>query len=224
MDDFLFCQKKLANTWANIIDRCYNPDAQSYHWYGARGIKMCDRWQHSVAAFIEDMGPPPTPKHSVDRIDCNGNYEPSNCRWATQEEQNNNTRRSKLITWNGKTQSIRDWAKEYNIGARGLSERLRRGWNMEKSLKTPGRMGFAEELADRRERGNDLWKEKGRLYSARSKQKRGHRLSPAEQQAVQKDQINADLLSKEAWQAQKDYELRNFEKRKMTIQELADWA
>ena len=210
MNEFLRCQKKLANTWANIIERCYNPDAQSYYWYGARGIQMCERWQQSVAAFIEDMGAPPTLEHSVDRIDCNGNYEPSNCRWATTEEQNNNTRRSKLITWNGKTQSIRDWAKEYNIGARAVSERLRRGWDLEKSLKTPGRMSFDEELADRRERGDELWKAKGRLYQAHSKQRRGHKLTFLEQQAIdaEKDReiAKADFAAQINVEMQKEYE------------------
>ena len=224
MNETLFLNKKMASTWANMIERCYNPKASSYYWYGERGIKMCERWQSSVANFIADMGLPPTLTHSIDRIDCNGDYEPSNCRWATAAEQNNNTRRSKLITWNGKTQSVRDWAKEYDIGARGLSERLRRGWDMEKSLTAPGRLSFDLELADRRERNNELWKSKGKLYSARSKQKRGHRLSTAEQQAVQEDQINVDLLSKEACQAQSEYELRNFQKRRMMIQEFADWA
>ena len=225
MDEFLLYQKKLAITWANMIDRCYNPDAQSYHWYGARGTGMCERWQHSVAAFIEDMGFPPTLKHSVDRIDCNGNYEPSNCRWATQEEQNNNTRRSKLITWNGKTQSVRDWAKEYNIGARALSERLRRGWDLEKSLKTPGRMGFAEELADRRERGGALWKEKGKLYSAHSKQKRGQRLSPAEQKAIETAEEEPLYTDAETFYMQREYVARqHLARQKILRQEFLEWA
>jgi hypothetical protein len=209
MNEFLRCQKKLANTWANIIERCYNPDAQSYYWYGARGIQMCERWQHSVAAFIEDMGPPPTLEHSVDRIDCNGNYEPSNCRWATAEEQNNNTRRSKLITWNGKTQSIRDWAKEYDIGSRALSERLRRGWDMEKSLTTPGRIGFKEEFEYRKEKGKALWKAKGKIYQARSKKRRGQKLSAAEQKAFNEGQleeiIKAEECAQKMTEMQKEY-------------------
>jgi hypothetical protein len=225
MNEALFLNKKVATTWAGIIERCYNPKSPSYYWYGERGIKMCERWQLSLANFIEDMGLPPTMSHSVDRIDCNGDYEPGNCRWATVEEQNNNTRRSKLITWNGKTQSVRDWAKEYNIGAKGLAERLQRGWDMEKSLTTPGRLSFDAELADRREKNNESWQAKGKLYSARSKQRRGHKLSIAEQKAIEDDQRSTDLSSKEAWQAQKDYELRQgSEKQRMLIQEFMDWA
>jgi hypothetical protein len=226
MDESLRLQRKMVGTYAAIIDRCYNPDCSTYYWYGARGIEMCERWQRSPDSFIKDMGYPPTIQHSIDRIDCNGNYEPNNCRWATQEEQNNNTRRSKLITWNGKTQSIRDWAKEYNIGARGLSERLRRGWDMEKSLKTAGRMGFAEELADRRERGNDLWKEKGRLYSARSKQRRGQKLSLAEQKAIEAAEEEEPLYTDiETFYIQREYDARqNLASQKILRQEFLEWA
>lgn len=186
---------------------------------------MCERWQQNVAAFIEDMGPPPTLEHSVDRIDCNGNYEPSNCRWATTEEQNNNTRRSKLITWNGKTQSIRDWAKEYNIGARAVSERLRRGWDLEKSLKTSGRMSFDEELADRRERGSELWKAKGRLYQAHSKQKRGQKLSLSEQKAIETAEGEAIYTGAEAFYVQREYDARRSSAHQKRLrQEFLEWS
>jgi hypothetical protein len=186
---------------------------------------MCERWQQNVAAFIEDMGPPPTLEHSVDRIDCNGNYEPSNCRWATTEEQNNNTRRSKLITWNGKTQSIRDWAKEYNVGARAVSERIRRGWDLEKSLKTPGRMSFDEELADRRERGSELWKAKGKLYQAHSKQKRGQKLSLSEQKAIETAEGEAIYTGAEAFYVQREYDARRSSAHQKRLrQEFLEWS
>lgn len=210
MSEVLRCRRKLANTWAGIADRCHNPDSPSYYCYGARGIEMCKRWQQSVDAFMQDMGMPPTMKHSIDRINCNGNYEPSNCRWATQEEQNNNTRRSKLITWNGKTQSIRDWAKEYDIGSRALSERLRRGWDMEKSLTTPGRIGFEEEFEYRKEKGKALWKIKGKIYQARSKKRRGQELSVAEQKAFDEGRLEEVVKAEECAQKmtkiQKEYE------------------
>jgi hypothetical protein len=184
MDELLRLQRKMANTYANIIDRCHNPDCATYYWYGARGIEMCERWQRSPDAFIEDMGLPPTAQHSIDRINHNGNYEPSNCRWATQEEQNNNTRRSKLIDWNGKTQSIRDWAKEYNVGGRRLSERLNRGWSMERALNTPCPQGFDGELARRKDYGNALYAINGKIYQARSKKRRGQQLSAKEQELI----------------------------------------
>ena len=186
---------------------------------------MCERWQQSVDAFMQDMGMPPTMKHSIDRINCNGNYEPNNCRWATQEEQNNNTRRSKLITWNGKTQSIRDWAKEYNVGTRGVSERLRRGWDLERSLTTPGRMGFEEELAYRRETGAEQWKEKGKLYTARSKQKRGQKLSLTEQKAIETAEGQALYTGAEAFYVQREYDARRSSAHQKRLrQEFLEWS
>jgi hypothetical protein len=181
MDQQLLINLKLARTWVSMVDRCYNSDSTAYCWYGERGIAVCDRWLQDICNFIVDMGHPPTLKHSIDRIDCNVNYEPSNCRWATQAEQNNNTRRSRMITWNNKTQSIRDWAKEYDIGTRAVSERLRRGWDIEKSLTTPGRMDFQTELETKKKIADALWKKNGRLYQIHSKQRRGQPLSKFEQ-------------------------------------------
>jgi len=164
--------------WVNMWDRCYNQHSASYEYYGARGIKVCAEW-FNFQAFLDFWSHPPFEGATIGRIDNDGNYEPGNCEWQTQEQQNNNTRRSRLITWNGKTQSIRDWAKEFNIGARALSERLRRGWDMHKSLTTPGRPSFTEELEDRRRRNAKIWEVKGGLYAARSKYRRGCKLSLA---------------------------------------------
>ena len=78
--------------WTDMKTRCFNSNSTSYNNYGGRGVKVCDRWVDSFENFYSDMGGKPTPLHSIDRINVDGDYEPSNCRWATNEEQANNKR------------------------------------------------------------------------------------------------------------------------------------
>jgi hypothetical protein len=81
------------NTWKGMQRRCYLQSAAGFKNYGGRGIAVCDRWLHSFENFLADMGCKPSPKHSIDRINNDGNYEPGNCRWATAKEQRQNRRR-----------------------------------------------------------------------------------------------------------------------------------
>lgn len=120
-------------TWAQMKMRCYNKNDKRYNYYGARGIKVCKRWQ-KFENFFSDMGCRPSPEHSLDRIDNNGNYEPSNCRWATDIEQNNNTRSNKRILFDGRTKTLSEWAREYRVHSGTLYSRLQRGWPIEKAL------------------------------------------------------------------------------------------
>lgn len=121
--------------WLSIIRRCTNPKQKSWDKYGGRGIKICDRWLYSFENFYADMGPRPSPKHSIDHRDNDGDYEPNNCRWATQIEQANNTRRNHFVEFNGKRQTISQWARELGINMHTLNKRINRGTPVEIALR-----------------------------------------------------------------------------------------
>lgn len=122
--------------WESMIKRCTNPNHKSYHNYGDRGITVCDRWLHSFENFYLDMGPRPSDLHEIDRINNNGNYEPSNCRWVTKEEQMNNTRHNVIVSYKDKQYTIAQLAKECGIEYETLRRRLSRGWSVERSVET----------------------------------------------------------------------------------------
>lgn len=121
--------------WQAMIQRCSNPNSNSWRKYGARGITVCERWQ-SYEAFLSDMGRKPD-NMSLDRIDNNKGYEPSNCRWATSVEQANNTRSNKCLTHNGETKTISEWSRKIGIRENTLVCRLKRGWSVERTLSEP---------------------------------------------------------------------------------------
>jgi hypothetical protein len=120
--------------WTNIKYRCNNPKAQHYLNYGGRGIIICQRWQDSFDAFIEDMGNRPTPNHSVERIDNNGPYSPENCKWATRKEQANNTRTCVIIEFNGEKKTITQWSRVFGVANQTIGQRLKRGWPVDIAL------------------------------------------------------------------------------------------
>lgn len=94
----------------HMLERCYDNRGQDYSRYGGRGIAVSDEWRASFITFLNDMGSRPSPRHTLDRIDVNGNYCKENCRWATMKEQNNNRRDNRLIEFNGQRLTASQWA------------------------------------------------------------------------------------------------------------------
>lgn len=121
-------------TWIAMKSRCYTKSNIGYPYYGGRGIAVCDRWVHNFENFLADMGERPGPEYSLDRINSNDNYSPDNCRWAMREVQDNNRRDNRMLTFNGKTQTIAQWAREQNIAKNTIINRLNWGWPIEDAL------------------------------------------------------------------------------------------
>jgi len=126
------------NSWSNMKDRCYNENCSAYQYYGARGISVCARWRNSFENFLEDMGEKPSSEHSLEREDNDGNYCRENCVWATRKEQQRNTRANRMLTYDGKTQCLVEWAEELSMDSKTLWDRLNRlEWPVERALFTP---------------------------------------------------------------------------------------
>ena len=130
---------RIYEIWKDMKKRCFNPNCAAYHLYGGRGIIVCEKWKDNVKDFYDwAMQNGYTDKLTLDRIDVNGNYEPSNCRWVTKKEQANNTRRNHQISYNGKTQTLQQWADELGISRVSLRHRIcDYHWSIEKALTTP---------------------------------------------------------------------------------------
>jgi len=124
------------HSWHSMIGRCNNPKSISFHNYGERGISVCHEW-YEFKTFLSDMGEMPRKGYSLDRIDNNGNYEPSNCRWATRQEQDCNKRTNRYLSIEGKTKTITQWANEYNISYQIIAYRLKSGWTVKRAVTQP---------------------------------------------------------------------------------------
>lgn len=123
-------------SWRAMHARCGAKAGISYKNYVSRGITVCDRWS-TYEPFLLDMGRMPGEKHSIDRIDCNRGYEPGNCRWATRSEQARNVRTARMLTVNGKTMGMADWADEVKSTSSRIFARLALGWSDEDAVLLP---------------------------------------------------------------------------------------
>lgn len=131
-------KSRLYRTWLNMKHRCLNEKRRDYQWYGARGITVCQEWQDSFPAFEawalengyrEDL--------TLDRIETDGHYCPENCRWETRKAQANNRRTTRLLTLDGRTQSLQMWADELGMDKNTLWRRLNNKWTVERALTEP---------------------------------------------------------------------------------------
>ena len=131
---------RIYSIWQAMKSRCYYEKSEIFKYYGGRGIKVCDEWKNSFISFYEwsmkngydenaERG-----QCTIDRIDVNGNYEPNNCRWATIKQQANNTRRNHFIEYNGKTQTVSQWANELGVEPDSIFNRLQKGFTEEEAL------------------------------------------------------------------------------------------
>lgn len=133
---------RIYKIYKGIIKRCYKSNDPAYKNYGGRGIKVCDEWLKDFMSFYnwainngykEDL--------TIDRIDVDGNYEPSNCRWVNKKIQSRNTRRNHYITYNGETHCISEWAEITNLPQSAIKHRINRDkWSIERALTTPLRI------------------------------------------------------------------------------------
>lgn len=122
--------------WTAMKKRCHNSNSSDYSLYGKRGIKVCARW-HSFENFYSDMGDKPEGM-TIDRIDCNGDYSPENCKWATASEQARNKRNTVFVTYQGVTKSLHDFCDELSLNCRTVMTRLKQQkWTVERALSTP---------------------------------------------------------------------------------------
>jgi len=137
---------QIHRAWSHMRSRCENSSDKDFKNYGGRGIKVCERWQ-DFASFYADMGERPSPRHSLGRIDNDGNYEPNNVRWETTVEQANNRRNTRLVTHNGETLSLSQWGRRIGVSSGALAERIARGMTPELAVTLPRRDTRAQSTA-----------------------------------------------------------------------------
>jgi len=124
------------NAWSSMRARCGNPSDEAYHWYGGRGITVSQEWD-TFEQFIADMGMRPSPKHSLGRVDNELGYSKENCRWETWTQQQRNRRSSRMLTLDGVTLCLTEWAEHADLFPSVLSARLAYGWPLDLAVSTP---------------------------------------------------------------------------------------
>ena len=128
---------RLYRIWSLMKDRCNNNNNRAYKYYGGKGISICNEWydykQFREWAYMNGYGD----KLTIDRIDCNGNYCPENCRWVPMASQSGNRSSCHYITIDGETHTLSDWSRKYNISRKTIRERINNGWSEYDAVTTP---------------------------------------------------------------------------------------
>lgn len=137
-DDSTGSKRPEYRAWSSMLARCRNPRNNRYYAYGARGIKVCDRWL-SFENFLTDMGPRPSPQHTIDRIDNDVDYTPENCRWLPADQQSANRRVNHYLTIDGRTQTLSAWADEVGVSPNCIRSRIAAGESPASAISRPSR-------------------------------------------------------------------------------------
>jgi hypothetical protein len=127
---------KTYKSWQGMIQRCHNPNSTAWKRYGGRGITVCERWRNSFTNFLADMGKKPE-GFTIERKDNNLGYSKSNCVWADKWQQANNRRKSRFLTFNGRTQTVIQWEREFGFSTNVMRSRLKNGWSAEMAITRP---------------------------------------------------------------------------------------
>jgi hypothetical protein len=128
---------RLYRIWLHMRGRCFSKDKSDYKHYGGRGITVCKEWDDYKSFYMWAYANGYKDDLTIERVNNDGNYEPSNCKWATRKEQSRNTRASHFITFNGIAKTLAEWSEDLGFSGNLLLMRLRRGWSVEKALTTP---------------------------------------------------------------------------------------
>jgi hypothetical protein len=126
-------------SWCAMRERCRVPKHPKFYLYGGRGIRVCARWEGDFLAFLSDMGRRPSDSHTIERINCDGNYEPGNCRWATVREQGRNKRTNRYLDMGGRRRLLIDVAADFGLHPSVLAGRLKHGWPLDRAVSAPVR-------------------------------------------------------------------------------------
>lgn len=140
-------QSRLYMVWRGMFDRTQNPNHSEYANYGGRGIRVCERW-HRFELFAADMASGYAKGKQLDRVDNDGNYEPTNCRWTDHRSNQRNKRSNHRVQWHGQTLIVQEWAELLRLNANTIVYRLRRGWSVDRALSTGADSSVLLEIAN----------------------------------------------------------------------------